>query len=212
MTKSKHTVGLVALAVVAAVALGVLLFAPGIGCQGAEMSNAAKHSRNAAAARHRYESLTQYMDAKKKILRKQRYAAQKKAAADRAKASNPTSRSAFRVGVVVGIWNRFIWTPSKSGTGGKLSSGQLRNARVANQALARRLDLLKVSALEAKLPDLAAAAGQARAALGQVSVDLAGSTFTPQAITAENDLIKEIRRIAKAHGLKVMPRVPTGTL
>ena len=212
MTNRKQTAGLVALALVAAAALGVLLFAPGIGCQGAEISNSAKHARNSAAARHRFESLTQYLDAKKKILRKQRYAAQKKAAAERAKTASPTSQSAFRVGVVVGIWNRFIWSPSKSGTGGKMSSAQLQNARVANQALARRLDLLKVSALEAKLPDLATAASRARAALGQVTVDLAGSTFTPQAITAENDLIKEIMRIAKAHGLKVLPRVPTGTL
>ncbi|MEI7889732.1 MAG: hypothetical protein WCI34_05430, partial [Actinomycetes bacterium] len=61
-------------------------------------------------------------------------------------------------------------------------------------------------------PDLAAAATRAKSGLGQLSADLAGPTFTPNAIVDENAKIRQLISIAKSHGLKVMARAPSGAI
>jgi len=213
ITRNKRSVGIAGAITVGVVALGIILFAPGIGCSGTTSSNVSKDARNRAASRHRMESLTQFLDAKAKQVRKQRAAAKAKAAAAAGTPKvDPRSQSAFRAGVSIAIWNRYVANPTSAAKSGTLSAARLARARNSAHSLDRRLILLRQSASQAKLPDLARAAAAAREDLAHVSADLAGRTFTPSVIAQETRLMRNIQAVAEKNGLKLTIKVPAGTL
>ena len=202
MTDKRQRLGLGIAIGLAVTALAAVLFVPGIGCGSKNIKNIHGQANQRAASRHKYDSLTQYLDAKRKQVR-----------AHKAKTTNslkksPRDLTAYRTGVAAGTWQRYIWTPSTHATNNTLTAGKRKIAQKAAVSLNHRLELIQASANQAKLRQIAATATAARQLLGGVQASLASKSFDPAVLAKEDKLIKQLTSEAHKAGLKIMIQVP----
>lgn len=209
MTDKRQRVGIGVALGLAVAALAAVLFVPGIGCGSKDVKNIHGQANKRAVSRHRYDSLTQYLDTQRKIAREKKA---KQDAADNAaaaKAKTPRQLATYRTSVAMGTWQRFIWSPAKRASDASLSAGKRDLARKAAVSLNRRLELVVSSAEKARLGAVASAARDARHNIGEVTATLAGETFDLKILSKQNDLMNTLMAKARKAGLKAMPSVPS---
>ena len=209
MTDKRQRIGIGVALALAVGALAAVLFVPGIGCGSQGVKNIHSQANKRAISRHKYDSLTQYLDAKRKQARAQK---EKQAAADNAatrSSKTPRQLATYRTSVAMGVWQRFIWSPSKHTSNNTFTAGKRSIAQKAVVSLNRRLGLVASSAKSAHLTSVASAADAARHELGEVTATLSGKSFDPAVLARENDLMNALMAKARKYGLKVMPTVPS---
>ena len=202
MTDKRQKISLGIAIGLAVAALSAVLFIPGIGCGSKNVKNIHGQANQRAASRHKYDSLTQYLDAKRKQVRAQ------KAKTTTSVKKSPRELTAYRTGVAAGTWQRYIWTPSNKATNGTLTAGKRKIAQKAAVSLNHRLELIQASATQAKLAPVSAAAVAARQQIGAVQATLASKTFDLSVLAKEDKLIKQVTSEAHKAGLKIMVQVP----
>lgn len=208
MIDTRQRIGIGIAVGLAVAALAAVLFVPGIGCGNKDVKNIHGQANKRAVTRHKYDSLTQYLEQQRKIARAKKA---KQDAADNAatkSAKSPRQLTTYRTSVAMGVWQRFIWSPSKRADNNTLTSGKRAIALKAVVSLNRRLELVIASAKDARLTSIANAASAARHDLGEVTATLSSMSFDPKIMASENALMNTLMTKARKSGLKVMPSVP----
>jgi hypothetical protein len=202
-----RTVGASLMAVAAIGSLAVLAFAPGVGCGVAYEVDINKQAKERSLGRHRIEAISAYVQTRKKIAAKARMRKAKADAEKRKKTITPAQQSAFRAGVVIGAWNRYIGAPFKQ-SNGKLSENRARIARLSLKGLQPRAQALAESAKAAGLNDLSASASSLAAGIPKLAPGLRKDRIDPKVYASLRETVLKIRRQAGEANLKVLDRVP----
>ena len=206
MTDQRQKLSIGVAVALAVAALAAVLFVPGIGCGGADVSNIHKQANKRSLSRHKFQSLSEYLETQRKISRKRKA----KEAADQATtvAKSPRELATFRTSLAEGVWQRIIWSPARQATDNTLTPGKQTLAQEAAVYLNRRLELVGKAAEQARIQPVADAAAKARHNIGALTATLSGKQFDPKVLATQNKLMDDLLAAAKKAGLKVVPTVP----
>ena len=202
-----RTIGASLMAVAAIGSIAVLSFAPGVGCGVAYTGDITKQAKERSLGRHRIEAISSYVQTQKKIAARARNKKARANAKQREKSITPVQQTAFRTGVVLGAWNRFIAVPYKA-NGGKLSEQRAKLAGLSLKGLQPRAEGLAQSAKAAGLKDLSASASSLAAGLPTLAPGIRKGRIDPKLYAKLRATVVNIRRQARAAKLKVFDRVP----
>jgi hypothetical protein len=206
VTDQRQKLGIAVAVALAVAALAAVLFVPGIGCGGADVSNIHKQANKRSLSRHKFDSLSQFLDAQRKINRRRKA----KEAADQnpTVAKSPRELTTFRTSLAEGVWQRIIWSPSQRAADRTLTPGKQQLAQEAAVYLNRRLELVTKAAGQARIKSVADAAENARHNIGALTATLSGKQFDPRILDTQNRLMDALLAAAKKAGLRVVPTVP----
>lgn len=206
MTEQRQKLSIGIAVAIALAALATVLFVPGIGCGSTDVKNIHVEANKRAVSRHKFDSLSQYLDAQRKVDRRRK--ARESALLDPAAAKSPRELTTFRTSLAEGVWQRIIWSPSTHAADSTLTPGKQKLAQEAAVYLNRRLELVSKAAGQARIPSVVTAADSARHNIGALSATLSGKKFDQRVLEAQNNLMNALLAAAKKAGLKVIPAVP----
>ncbi len=226
---SRNKGGAIALGVVAFISTMTLMFAPGVGCSSTSAEDSALQAKQRAIGRHKIQAVSNFMVVQAK-LEKRRQAREAAQAGKPMTSTQPTTTTgarvtkapavtqaealklvAFRVGVVLGAWSRYIAKPFSAGGGG-MTPVQRRTATLALRGLSTKLTALHEAASAANLSRMAITAQNFNDAIPPLAGGIKTGKIDGADFAKGNTSAQRLRQGARDAKLKFLETVPVNFL
>jgi len=226
---SRNKGGAIALGVVAFISTMTLAFAPGVGCSSTSAEDSALQAKQRAMGRHKLQAVSNFMVVQAK-LEKMRQASDPGQTAQLTTTPQLTTTTAaqatqtptvtqakalklvaFRVGVVLGAWSRYIAKPFSAGGGG-MTPVQRRTATLALRGLSTKLTALHEAASAANLSRMAITAQNFNDAIPPLAGGIKTGKIEGADFAKGNTSAQRLRQGARDAKLKFLETVPVNFL